>query len=103
MSRGDLRNLQAASNRCRNTSAAFLNSDRNRRHAKGPETIFMPIWNGFGGPYPRPKYCQWIPGEPSADDKCKCRAPVMEASPDERPSPYCAEHEAWAHGRQVAA
>lgn len=98
-----LRQQQSASMRYRETSAAFLNSSRNRRHAKGREEVFLPIMQGFGGPYPRPKLCQWIAGEPSANDSCKCRAPVMEAGPDERPSPYCAEHEAWAHGRQVAA
>ncbi len=34
--------------------------------------------------------CQWIEGEPSADDKCKCGAPAVEGRP------YCPEHEARA-------
>ena len=31
--------------------------------------------------------CQWISGEPSADDGCKCGAPVTDPL-----SPYCADH-----------
>ena len=31
--------------------------------------------------------CQWISAEPSADDSCKCGAPVSRPG-----SPYCEEH-----------
>ena len=100
-----LRQQQTTSLRHRAVSAAFLASDRNRRHAKGPAPVSLPIMQGFGGPCLRPKLCRWIAGEPSADDKCKCRAPVAATKSDERPSPYCAMHEAFsrAHGRRVAA
>jgi len=32
--------------------------------------------------------CQWIPGEPTADDSCKCG----EAIEDSKPWCYCAAH-----------
>jgi len=32
--------------------------------------------------------CQWIPGEPSADDRCKCGEPTE----DSKPYCYCAKH-----------
>lgn len=35
-----------------------------------------------------PHVCQWIEGEPSADDACKCGAPALSGSS------YCAEHHA---------
>lgn len=38
--------------------------------------------------------CQWIAGEPSADDACKCRAPVV---PDK---PYCRAHSRAAYLRR---
>jgi GcrA cell cycle regulator len=36
----------------------------------------------------RPRTCQFIAGEPSADDACKCGEPVLEGSS------YCAKHHA---------
>ena len=47
---------------------------------KGPERRATPGW--------RPKACQWIAGEPSADDACKCGEPVTPGRP------YCDAH--WA-------
>ena len=41
-------------------------------------------------PGPLPKHCQWIAGEPSAHDSCKCLAPTVPGRP------YCAEHQARA-------
>ena len=35
---------------------------------------------------PAPKHCQWIESEPSANDACKCGAPVLPEFS------YCAEH-----------
>lgn len=35
---------------------------------------------------PPPKHCQWIEGEPTANDSCKCGAPVLPEFS------YCAEH-----------
>ena len=95
-----LRQQQATSMRHRAVSAAFLASDRNGQHKN---SVYRQIRSLDRGPVPRPKLCQWIAGEPTLDDSCKCRAPVMETEPDERQSPYCAEHEARAHGRKVAA
>lgn len=37
--------------------------------------------------------CQWIAGEPSADDACKCRLPTDDG-------PYCAEHQARGRGKR---
>lgn len=34
--------------------------------------------------------CQWIEGEPDADESCKCGRPAIPARP------YCREHEARA-------
>lgn len=36
--------------------------------------------------------CEWIAGEPSADDRCKCGAPAAPGAGD----PYCATHRALA-------
>lgn len=41
---------------------------------------------GFTGTAPR--RCQYIKGEPSADDACKCLKPAVPGKP------YCAEHQA---------
>ena len=38
------------------------------------------------GPPFRPRTCQWIKGQPSANDACKCGAPVEEGRP------YCLPH-----------
>jgi hypothetical protein len=38
-------------------------------------------------PASRPGTCQFIEGEPSRDDACKCGRPVHRAG-----SPWCAEH-----------
>lgn len=47
---------------------------------------------------PRPSApCQWVIGEPSADDSCKCGRPVAEAERNGRRIPYCAEHLARAY------
>jgi hypothetical protein len=35
--------------------------------------------------------CQWIAGEPSEDDACKCGAPALEGRP------YCGRHHARAY------
>jgi hypothetical protein len=35
--------------------------------------------------------CQWIEGEPSEDDRCKCGAPAADGRS------YCAAHEARAY------
>ena len=43
--------------------------------------------------------CQWIEGEPSADDRCKCGRPVQ---PDESNWPYCAEHLKRAIGKKAS-
>jgi hypothetical protein len=40
--------------------------------------------------------CQWIPGEPSPTDGCKCGAPTMDGEP------YCAEHTARSRHRSDA-
>ena len=36
----------------------------------------------------RPRICQWIDGEPTGDDSCKCGRPVQPGRP------YCPEHQA---------
>ena len=35
----------------------------------------------------RPRYCQWIPNEPSGDARCRCQQPVWPAG-----AAYCAAH-----------
>jgi hypothetical protein len=49
--------------------------------------------------WPPPRRCQWIAGEPSADDGCKCGRPVRPASS------YCAAHHrrAWKAGSPLPA
>lgn len=49
-------------------------------YLRGPGAIVP----GFTGAPPRT--CQYIKGEPSADDSCKCGKPA------EPGRPYCAEH-----------
>ena len=44
----------------------------------------------------RPKQCQWIQNEPTANDSCKCGARTVAESS------YCAEHEARAHPMRAA-
>lgn len=38
---------------------------------------------------PPPLHCQFIAGEPTASDDCKCMAPVQPGSP------YCPRHHSW--------
>lgn len=45
---------------------------------------------------PKGRQCQWIEGDPSADDTCKCRAWTVEGKP------YCQEHLARAYRRPDA-
>jgi hypothetical protein len=37
-------------------------------------------------PIPAPRACQWIEGEPTPDDSCKCGAPSAPGQP------YCGPH-----------
>lgn len=41
--------------------------------------------------------CQWIAGEPTADDYCKCGRHVIPGLP------YCGDHQAKAYGRRIEA
>lgn len=47
---------------------------------------------------PAPRTCQWIAGEPTGDDSCKCGAETLPGRP------YCLEHElrAWRVGTAAA-
>ena len=62
---------------------ARRNKQRSEPQLKAPEELaaIEPLIPG-----PPAKSCQWIEGEPSADDSCKCGAPVVPGRS------YCAEH-----------
>ena len=63
-----------------------------RRRAAAAGLTLLAMRRGFTGP--RPRLCQWIEGEPSGDDSCKCLVPV------EPGRPYCAAH--WARAWRPA-
>lgn len=58
--------------------------------AKGGTATYLAIRRGFVGTA-RFKECQWIAGDPSASDECKCRHPVEDGKP------YCSDHAAIAY------
>lgn len=67
-------------------------TDRSPALALVGQPVVKPVVTGAGTLYRRRagavnlKTCQWIEGEPSADDKCKCGEPVLFGMP------YCKEH-----------
>lgn len=42
--------------------------------------------NWIDSPIAEPSLCQWIEGEPTIDDDCKCNAPAVSGKP------YCQIH-----------
>ena len=60
--------------------------------AYGASGFVISTLTGFASPW-RPKTCQFIAGDPSADDKCKCGAKLKPGSS------YCPEHDAMCWGR----
>ena len=82
----------------------YLGRENNRARRRAGDMAARPmlgltVFMGFSGPVP--KLCQWIEDEPSADDCCKCGAPVTRTKDGAR-KPYCEEHEAraWARGKK---
>ena len=62
-----------------------------RRKALALPKSRPPFWPGRAAPAPSIlSGCQWISGEPTGDDSCKCGAPALIGLP------YCAEHHAKA-------
>jgi len=57
---------------------------------RSPRSL-RPVFTG-----PAPRRCQWIEGEPSAEDACKCGQPSVEGRP------YCSEHTARAYVKRGA-
>lgn len=67
--------------RSRPAALSIVRAEKDDRRA--PDYIGERYAAGIG---PAPKFCQWIEGEPSADDACKCGARVV------LDFSYCADH-----------
>ena len=81
----DLRHQTATNHREANTSMNRI------RDQDGRPTLYMGMsqWSEAGRP---PRRCQWIEGQPTADDSCfQCRRKVKPGSP------YCAPHDRRAY------
>ena len=59
-----------------------------RWHRSRLQSLAIGVGRRFCDVGPPPKHCQFIAGEPSADDRCKCRSPAREGSS------YCDFHHA---------
>lgn len=76
------RRLDRAAEACaRRGDKLGLSRSARPRHPKPPAVA----------PAPLPRRCQWIEGDPSADEACKCGAPTQ------RGLPYCPRHAARAY------
>lgn len=68
--------------------ATFGAAVRSAQKRSGREPTPLLIQPGFNGTIDRKRGCQWIENEPSADDMCKCGAPIIKGAP----YPYCEVH-----------
>jgi hypothetical protein len=84
----------------RTKNAVISRIDRlNLRQKEEPHSTTV-LWSGtrtrsFVPLGPLPKICQWIEGEPTWDDTCKCCAPTQAGSV------YCSEHLARAYTKKA--